>query len=123
MHARAAEQRLGAQLTEEWQDRRHRLVHLRMQALLALNAGEFDAAIVVLKGALYIAEEIGLPGEQWQIHALLSAIFRRWQVRDAEDHAQAAVAIVHDLAGNIQNKPLRDRFRAAALKAVQDADG
>ncbi|HKD76804.1 MAG TPA: hypothetical protein VKB76_14965, partial [Ktedonobacterales bacterium] len=92
---------------------------LRMQALLALDDGDRDGAYVALNKALRIAEEIGLPGEQWQMHALLGAISRQWKAGEAETHIRAAISIAQDLAGNIQHKPLRDRFRAAALNAVQ----
>ncbi len=66
--------RLGKQLTDDPQDRRHQLVYLRMQALLALNGGDHTGADASLSDALHIAEKIGLPTEQRQIHALLGTI-------------------------------------------------
>jgi hypothetical protein len=56
-------------------NRRYRLVYLRMCALLERAVGDHEAAAKHLSGALSLALEMGLLGEEWQIAAELAASY------------------------------------------------
>jgi DNA-binding SARP family transcriptional activator/tetratricopeptide (TPR) repeat protein len=97
-------------------NRRYRLMYLRMQALLDRDTGEHTAAIGHLLEALDWATQMGLPGEEWQIAAELSASYI-----DAGDAAHAAEArrradrAITALAARITDRSLGERFTRAAL--------
>jgi tetratricopeptide (TPR) repeat protein len=55
---------------------RFRLPHLRSLAVLAQWEGDSKQAIAYLQEASTLAEEIGLPGEQWQILVTLTELHR-----------------------------------------------
>jgi hypothetical protein len=97
-------------------NRRYRLLYLRMQALLDRDAEEQAAAIAHLVEALRLANEMGLPGEDWQICAELAA---RYADSNAMEQAQEARAQALDgietLAAHISARALRDHFRQTAL--------
>ncbi len=56
------------------QNKRFRLVHLRMLAVLDRWDGDTEGAIEHLREAEALAEEMGLPGELWQIRAALGKL-------------------------------------------------
>lgn len=63
---------------------------------------------------MQIADELGLPGEQWQIQAVLGALFRKQGNNEqAENASVRAAAILYDLAERIQDEALRSRFLQA----------
>ncbi len=68
-------------------NRRYRLVLLRSQAVLAQWDDNPDQAVSHLQAALALAEEIGLPGEEWQI---LGELAKLYAGRDEETMAQQA---------------------------------
>lgn len=92
-------------------NKRYRLPLLRSQAVLAHWAGDLDQAITRLQAALVLAQEIGLPGEEWSIQAALGALFM-----DQGDQAQtqqaykASATIILSLAETIDDDNLRAGF-------------
>jgi hypothetical protein len=111
--AEADVRRLGEHLGT---NRRYRLVYLRMQALLDRDAGVHAEAITHLKEALYLATQMGLPGEEWQIAAELATSYL-----DSGDAPRAAEArlraerVIAALAARITDLSLREHFTKAAL--------
>jgi len=111
--AEADVRRLGGHLGA---NRRYRLTHLRMQALLDRDAGNHAAAIVHLLEALDLATQMGLPGEEWQIAVELAASYA--SADDTEHAAEArlrAERVVAALAERITDPALREHFTQAAL--------
>ncbi len=53
---------------------RFRLVHLRMLAVLQRWRGDADGALETLRRAEALVEEIGLPGESWQVRGALGTL-------------------------------------------------
>jgi tetratricopeptide (TPR) repeat protein len=104
-------------------NRRYRLLYLRMQAQLERDAGEHDVAIAYLVEALQLAKGMGLPGEEWQIFAELTA---RYADIDDTEHAQEARARaiegIETLAARISDRALRDHFRHTALLRLSALD-
>jgi len=103
-------QRLGECLGS---NRRFRIPYLRSLAILAAWQGHGAQAITHLREAAELAEEIGLPEEQWQIQARLAKVY------EAEgEPAQARLAwakaatIIQGLAQGIKDETLRARFLA-----------
>jgi tetratricopeptide (TPR) repeat protein len=93
---------------------RYRLPHLRSLALLARWDGDTQQAIAYLQEALSIAEQIGLPGEQWQILAKLGALYRAGNdEKKARSAFEGAGNIVQALAARIDDEDLRTGFLAA----------
>ena len=74
------------------QNRRYRLPLLRSQAVLAQWDGSPDQAIAHLEAALVLAQEIGLPGEEWPILAALGRLY-------AEQGKQAGAKATYREAG------------------------
>ena len=70
--AREDVQRLGARITT---NRRQRLAYLRALATLAQWDGETREALASLQEAAVLANEIGLPGELWQIEVALGEVY------------------------------------------------
>jgi tetratricopeptide (TPR) repeat protein len=108
--AREEVRRLGERLGS---NRRFRIPYLRSLALLAGWDGYGEQAIGYLSEAAGLAEEIGLPEEQWQIQARLAGVYEA-----AGETAQARLAwakaatIIQGLAQGITDETLRARFLA-----------
>ena len=97
-------------------NRRYRLPLLRSQAVLAQWDRDVAQAITHLQAALALAQEIGLPGEEWSILGALGGLYA-----DQGDQAQAqqawndSAAIILRLAETIDEEDLRAGFLAAGL--------
>jgi DNA-binding SARP family transcriptional activator/tetratricopeptide (TPR) repeat protein len=108
--AREEVQRLGERLGS---NRRFRIPYLRSLALLVDWDGHGSQAITHLREAAALAEEIGLPEEQWQIQARLATVYEA-----AGEPAQARLAwtkastSIQGLAQAIKDETLRARFLA-----------
>lgn len=104
--------RLGEAMGE---NRRFRLVHLRMLAVLARWNGEPEEALERLREAGALADEIGLPGESWEIHASVGDLQddrgAREEAREAFGRAAQTVLM---LAGRIRDEKLREGFLSGA---------
>jgi hypothetical protein len=112
VQAEADARHLGEQVGT---NRRYRLVHLRMQALLARAAGDHAAAAREFSEALTLAHEIRLPGEEWQIAAELTASYRALgDVQRAQEAQTQSDAIIDDLATHFTDSTQRDHFAHAA---------
>jgi tetratricopeptide (TPR) repeat protein len=109
--ARVQLERFGEAVGE---NRRLRLAYLRALAVLSRWDGESSAALGRLREALQLAEEIGLPGELWQIEASLGELHRELG-NGAESHRSRsrAAEIVRRLADRIGDQELRQRFLSA----------
>jgi tetratricopeptide (TPR) repeat protein len=95
-------------------NRRQRVTYLRALAVLTQARGDVAEAIGYLEEALGLAAAIGLPGEQWEIHALLAELHRRGGDLTAARLASAeAVRSVKALAARIEDERLRTAFLAA----------
>ena len=96
--------------------KRYRIPYLRAMAVLDLNLGEIDQAIVHLQEAGRLCEEIGLPGELWPIREALGELYLKLEDGQLahENLAQAAdiVRILTDTLGN-------ERHRAGFLTSAQ----
>jgi tetratricopeptide (TPR) repeat protein len=104
---------------------RYRLPHLRSLAALAEWEGDIKQAITRLKEALSLVEDIGLPGEQWQILAKLGEFHR---VNGDEGQAQQvfeqAAEIIQALAARIDDEGLRVGFlKAKPVQRVLESVG
>jgi len=103
-------QRFGASLST---NRRHRLPYLRALATQAQWDGETREAIAYLQEAAILANEIGLPGELWQIQVALGEAYNSCGEREQEYQAFArAVATVQELAEKMGDEALRTNFLA-----------
>jgi hypothetical protein len=108
--ARAEVERLGKIVGN---NKRYRLPLLRSQAVLAQWDGDTGQAITQLQAAAALAQEIGLPGEEWSILGALGALYA-----DQDDQAKAQQAykasagIILSLAETIDEEDLRTRFLA-----------
>ncbi len=108
--AREEIQRFGASLST---NRRHRLPYLRARATQAQWDGETRQAIESLQEAAVLANEIGLPGELWQIQAALGEVYTSCGEREQAEQAFAqALALVQALAEKIEDEALRTNFLA-----------
>ena len=95
-------------------DRRFRLVHLRMLAVLDRWDGQTRGALARLREARALAEEIGLPGELWQIWAALGELHeQRGEREEAHGAFSRAARIVETLAGEIEDEVLKEGFLSA----------
>jgi DNA-binding SARP family transcriptional activator len=108
--ARAEVQRLGEHLGNY---RRLRLSYLRSKARLSAWEGHSEQAIGHLREAAALAADIGLPGEHWQIQAMLGTLY---EARGEQAQARTAFAeagrIIGGLAEGIKDEALRARFLA-----------
>ena len=94
-------------------NRRFRLVHLRMQAALNRWDGDPDAALSLLRDAEDLAQEIGLPGELWQIRADSGELHEEHgDDARASDAFYRAARTLRSLADRIDDKTLRESFLA-----------
>ena len=118
--AREQLERFGEAVGE---NRRLRLAYLRALAVLRKWEGDSAAALEHLQEARELAEEIGLPGELWQIEASLGELHEELGDRDEAHRSYSRAAeIVRRLAGGIQDRELRQRFLSATLvQSVLDA--
>ena len=93
---------------------RDRMSHLRALAVLDEWEGDTERAVRRLRKAKALAEEIGPPGELWQIWARLGELReRRGEVGEAQQAFSRAAQILEDLAAKIQDEGLREGFLAA----------
>jgi tetratricopeptide (TPR) repeat protein len=99
---------------------RFRVPHLRSLALLAEWREERRQAITHLEEAVALAEEIGLPGEQWQILAVLAGLYERNGDKEkARQAVSRAVELIQFLAAKIQDAELRASFlMAGSLRQI-----
>jgi len=121
--ARADMERLAARLRPKHpdrHDRRYQLVLLRMRAVLARFEGQSAEAITHLEAALRLAEEMSLPGEQWQLQAELAGLRRVSGDATGATAAQArAEAIVAALAEHIDDIQLQATYVRATSQALR----
>jgi hypothetical protein len=88
--------------------------HLRALAVLDEWEGDTERAIGRLYEAGPLAEEIGLPGELWQIRSRIGELYeRRGEVGEAQQAFSRAEQILKDLAARIKDAGLREGFLAA----------
>jgi tetratricopeptide (TPR) repeat protein len=95
-------------------NRRYELILLRSQAVLAQWDGDVAQAIVHLEAALALAQEIGLPGEEWPI---LGELGKLYAAQGEHEKGRAAYGkagtIIHRLAETIDDEGLREGFLTA----------
>jgi DNA-binding SARP family transcriptional activator len=95
---------------------RYRLPLLRSQAVLAEWDGNVAHAIMHLEAALALAQEIGLPGEEWMILGELGRLYAEQEDREkAQEAYKEAGTIIHHLAETLHDETLREGFLTAAL--------
>jgi tetratricopeptide (TPR) repeat protein len=118
--AREEVERLGERVEG---NRRFRLIHLRMLGVLAEWDGRTREALARLQEASTLAQEIGLPGELWQIWAAIGEVYeQREEPEEASDAFSRAVQIVERLAGAIEDEALKQSFLSAPqLRHVLEA--
>ena len=93
---------------------RDRMSHLRALAVLSEWEGDTEIALGRLRKAEALAEEIGLPGELWQMRARIGELYeRRGEAGEAHQAFSRAAQILKDLATGIKDVGLRERFLAA----------
>jgi hypothetical protein len=96
------------------QNKRFRLVHLRMLTGLARWDGDLGRALARLREAETLAQEMGLPGELWQIKAALGELYEeRGDDAGARDAFYRAAETLRSLAGRIDDPTLQASFLAA----------
>jgi tetratricopeptide (TPR) repeat protein len=103
--------------------KRHRIPYLRSLAVLAQYRDETDLAIVHLREAAKLAEEIVLPGELWMIWATLGDLYLK-QSKDEQAHNsyREAARLVHTLAVTIREEQRRKTFLSSLfVQRVQRA--
>jgi hypothetical protein len=84
---------------------------------MAEHEGQPAQAVHHLEKALKVAEQMALPGEQWQILARLSQLY------SAEAAARAkskAVEIINALARQLTDEMLREKFVTAVASRLSD---
>ena len=95
-------------------NRRDRMSYLRSLAVLEVWEGDTKRAMDYLREAEALAEEIGLPGELWQIRARIGEIHeRRGEADEAREVYSRAAQTLRTLAGKIKDKGLREGFLSA----------
>ena len=108
--ARETVQRFGEQVGENG---RYRIPYLRSLAVLSRWEGE--TAIECLLEAKALAEEIGLPGELWQIQAEIGELrAERGETKEAQQAYLKAAEIAQSLAQRVTDGNLRERFLSAS---------
>jgi DNA-binding SARP family transcriptional activator len=96
------------------QNKRFRLVHLRMLTTLSRWDGDIGGALVHLREAEGLAQEIGLPGELWHIRAALGELHEECgDEASAREAFLRAAQTLRSLAGRIDEPALRASFLAA----------
>jgi hypothetical protein len=93
---------------------RDRMSHLRALAVLDEWKGDTQRASDRLRRAEALAEEIGLPGELWQMRAKIGELHeRRGEVGEARQAFSRAALTLRDLAAKIEDEGLREGFLSA----------
>jgi tetratricopeptide (TPR) repeat protein len=94
-----------------------------MLAVLSAWDGRTREALARLQEASTLAQEIGLPGELWQIWAAIGEVYeQREEPEEANDAFSRAVQIVERLAGAIEDEALNQSFHSAPqLRRVLEA--
>jgi len=106
--ARENVRRLGERVGH---NRRFRLVYLRMLAVLNRWDGDIGGALANLREAEALAQEIGLPGELWQIRAALGELHEEsGDDARARDAFSRAAETLRSLAGRIDDPTLQASF-------------
>ena len=96
------------------QNKRFRLVHLRMLAVLDGWDGATEGALGHLREAATLAEEIRLPGELWQIEALMGELHEeRGDEEQAGRSFTRAAQTLRSLANRIDDPTLQASFLGA----------
>jgi predicted ATPase/DNA-binding SARP family transcriptional activator len=91
-----------------------RTSHLRAVAVLDEWEGDTERASGRLRKAEALAEEIGLPGELWQMRARIGELHeRRGEVDEARQAFSRAAQTLRDLAAKIEDEGLKEGFLAA----------
>jgi tetratricopeptide (TPR) repeat protein len=109
--AREGVKRLGERMGG---NRRFRLVHLRMLAVLDGWDGRTREALAHLREAATLAQEIGLPGELWQIWEAIGELYeQRGEPEEASAAFSLAASILERLAGEIEDEALKQGFLSA----------
>jgi hypothetical protein len=109
--AREATQRLGESVGN---NRRFRLIHFRMLANLARWDGDLGGALARLREAEALAHEICLPGELWQIEALMGELHEGSGDEERAERAfLRAAQTLRALADRIDDPALRAGFLGA----------
>ena len=94
-------------------NRRFRLPYLRSLAVLATWHGRREQAIGHLREAAWLAADLSLPGEQWQIQAALGMLYEAGsEPAQARTAFSEAARIIQGLAEGIGDESLRRRFLA-----------
>jgi tetratricopeptide (TPR) repeat protein len=105
-------------------NRRFRLIHLRMQGALSSFEGRTDEAISSLEEALQLAVEIGLPGEEWQILAQLGELYKVvGQEAQIQRMRIGAKNVIDALATKILDTQLRVNFLNATQNILHQLEG
>ena len=95
-------------------NKRYRLPLLRSQAVLAQWDGDVAQAITHLQAALALAQEIGLPGEEWPILGALAGLYAgQGEEVQAQEAYKVAGKIIRSLAETIDEEDLRAGVLAA----------
>ncbi|HLG75968.1 MAG TPA: hypothetical protein VKX46_06110, partial [Ktedonobacteraceae bacterium] len=94
---------------------RTRTAYLHTRALLSQAQGEKAQAISDGQEALQLANDLGLPGEQWLLQAMLGELYAQQGLHEREQEAMTQAAeILRRLAEQIQDDGLRASFLAAS---------
>jgi len=94
--------------------RRYRIPYLRALAVLAKVQGEIEQPTQYLQEAAQLAEEIGLPGELWSIHAARGETYRaQGDQEQAHGAFTQAASIVRQLADALGTEEQRAHFLAS----------
>jgi len=104
--------------------RRYRIPYLRALAVLAHWENEIDQAITHLEAARVLAEQLGLPGELWQILAVLGEFYQSCKSESQAQQACARAAqVVQSLAVGMEDERQRTAFLSAQrVRAVLEHD-
>jgi hypothetical protein len=118
--ARAEVKRLGEMVGN---NKRYRLPLLRSLAVLAEWDGDSAQAITRLQAAAALAQEIGLPGEEWSILGALGGLYAgQGDQAEAQRAWKAGAGIIHSLAESIDEDAWRAEFLGAdPVRAILEA--
>jgi tetratricopeptide (TPR) repeat protein len=93
---------------------RDRMSYLRSLAVLSVWEGNMQRSIELLREAEGLAEEIGPPGELWQIRAMIGDLYERLgEPGEARAAFSGAARTVITLAEKIEDEGLREGFLSA----------
>ena len=97
------------------ENERDRMAYLRCLALLGEFEGDTQRTLDRLRGAEALAEEIGLPGELWQIQCKIGELHEQCrQTEEARAGFSRAAQTLRMLAQKIGDEKLREGFLSAA---------